>query len=186
MDRDIVQTRRIVTGIAADGTSVFLQDGPSPRHVTTDSLPGLALVELWSTEQTPRLPVPHSDPVVTMSNFLPAAGGSRFRLVQFPGALPAVQGIDGKAFHEEYRRKAPGLADSMEHDDPAMHTTVTVDYGIVLSGQITLELDHGAVVRLQPGDCVVQNGTRHAWRNRHAEPCVMAFIMIGARSENLE
>jgi mannose-6-phosphate isomerase-like protein (cupin superfamily) len=177
---DVLQTRRIVTGIDANGRSVFVQDGPSPRTVTTESLPGLALVEMWALDETPRIPVPHTDPVVTMSNFVPKAGGVRFRLVRFPGKNETAGAADARAFHEEYLRKAPGLADSMEEEDPAMHTTLTVDFGIVLSGKIILELDDGATVHLKQGDCVIQNGTRHAWRNPHDEACVMAFFMTGA------
>jgi mannose-6-phosphate isomerase-like protein (cupin superfamily) len=177
---DVLRSRRIVTGIDAGGRSIFVADGPSPRVVTTDSLPGLALVELWATDATPRIPALPTDPVIGMSNFVPLPGGSRFRLVRFPGRADINTPIDGQAFHEEYRRKAPGLAEAMETDDPSMHTTLTVDYGIVLSGEITLELDDAAVVHLKAGDCVIQNGTRHAWRNPHDAPCVMAFIMVGA------
>ncbi len=132
---DVLQTRRIVTGIDSNDRSVFVQDGPSPRTVTTESLPGLALVEMWALDGTPQIPVPHTDPVVTMSNFVPKAGGLRFRLVRFPGRNEVAGAADARAFHEEYRRKAPGLADSMEAEDPAMHTTLTVDFGIVLSGR---------------------------------------------------
>ena len=67
----------------------------------------------------------------------------------------------------------------MEEDDPGMHTTPTIDYGIVLSGEIDLELDEGEV-HLQAGDVVVQRGTRHAWRNRGTEPCRIAFVLISS------
>ena len=68
----------------------------------------------------------------------------------------------------------------MKADNPGMHVTDTIDYGIVLSGAVALELDDGVKVELAPGDCVVQNGTMHAWRVLGDESCVMAFIMIGA------
>jgi quercetin dioxygenase-like cupin family protein len=68
----------------------------------------------------------------------------------------------------------------MEPDAPGMHATQTVDYGVVLRGQLSLELDDGAKVQLRPGDCVVQNGTRHAWRNESDQECVMAFVILGA------
>jgi mannose-6-phosphate isomerase-like protein (cupin superfamily) len=61
-----------------------------------------------------------------------------------------------------------------------MHTTDSVDYGIVISGEMTLELDDGAIVHLKPGDCVVQNGNHHRWANRSRRPCMMAFVLIGA------
>ena len=62
-----------------------------------------------------------------------------------------------------------------------MHTTDTVDFAVILSGEVYLELDDGAEVLLKAGDCVVQNGTRHAWHNRSTANCVVAFSMIGAR-----
>jgi mannose-6-phosphate isomerase-like protein (cupin superfamily) len=61
-----------------------------------------------------------------------------------------------------------------------MHTTDTVDFEYVLSGSIDLELDNGETVHLTPGDTVVQNGTRHAWRNRGSEPCQLVVVLVGA------
>jgi len=60
-----------------------------------------------------------------------------------------------------------------------MHTTATIDYGIVLSGNVSLELDAGEV-DLCPGDVVVQRATRHAWRNRSGPPFPVAFVLIGS------
>ena len=73
----------------------------------------------------------------------------------------------------------PGAASHYDPDRPGMHTTQTVDVGVVLDGQLVLELDDGEVL-LGPGDVIVQNGTRHAWRNRGDRNCTMAFVMIGA------
>lgn len=175
----LIKGRRVVTGIDARGKSVFVEVGTPPRGVATETLPGLALAEMWATDATPSLPVPAGDPTRTMQSFVPDVGGTRFRLCRFPPL--SDRPFDAKAFLAEYSAKAPGLAHSMESEDLAMHTTRTVDYGIVLSGAITLELDDGATVDLEPGDCVIQNGTRHAWRNRSTTTaCVMAFILIGA------
>ena len=63
-----------------------------------------------------------------------------------------------------------------------MHTTPTVDYGVVLDGEVWLELDDGKTVHLKEHDVVVQNGTRHAWRNKGTKPATMAFVLIGANS----
>jgi quercetin dioxygenase-like cupin family protein len=72
------------------------------------------------------------------------------------------------------------MAGHMEPDHPGMHTTDTVDFEVVLSGEVVLELDDGAEVTLKAGDTIVQNGTRHAWHNRSDVPVVIAFGMIGA------
>jgi quercetin dioxygenase-like cupin family protein len=81
----------------------------------------------------------------------------------------------------ELEAKLPGLAETLEPEHPGMHTTDTVDFDVVLSGEIYLELDDGKEVLLKAGDCVVQNGTRHAWRNRSSQPCLLAVALIGAK-----
>ena len=169
---------RVVTGRNRAGKAVVVQRGVSPRVVTMETLPGLALVEVWATDRSPTLRAAADDITSTMTSFVPGPNGTRFRIVQFPGA--SSRAFDQEAFRREYRAKAPGLAETLELEDSGFHTTDTIDYGVVISGEITLELDDGATVRLKQGDCVVQNGTRHAWRNLSATPCVMAFVLIGA------
>ena len=176
--------KRIVTGHTQNGKSIFVSKDEPSRVETLENLSGLALIELWATDSSPTLPADPSDPTGEMSSFVPDPGGTRFRIVHFPSAQEERQAPEGEADPEAIRLEAlakmPGLAETLE-EDLAMHTTDTVDYGIVLSGEIWLELDDSAEVQLKAGDCVVQNGTRHAWRNRGNEPCVMAFIMVGAR-----
>lgn len=81
---------------------------------------------------------------------------------------------------EEVRQKLPGLLEVQELDHPGMHTTDSVDFDVVVIGEVVLEMDDGVEALLKPGDCVVQNGTRHAWHNRSAEKCVIASCLIGA------
>jgi quercetin dioxygenase-like cupin family protein len=88
--------------------------------------------------------------------------------------------LDLEAALVELGTKLPGLADVMEPDHPGMHTTDTVDLDLVVSGEVWLELDDGEEVHLRTGDCVVQNGTRHAWRNRSSEPAVLFVALLGA------
>jgi quercetin dioxygenase-like cupin family protein len=80
----------------------------------------------------------------------------------------------------EVEHKLPGLASHLEADSPGMHTTDSIDFEYVLSGEVWLELDDGKEVHLRSGDTVVQNGTRHAWRNKSTEPCRLLFCLIGA------
>jgi len=177
--------RRVVTGHNNEGKAVFINDGEPARSVTFDALSGLEFYELWATEDTPSIPVAQDDPTLQMSSFVPASTGSRFRIVRFPSGLELEKmieaGFDPVAFRQEYAAKIPGLAETHELDNPGMHTTDTIDYGIVISGEIYLELDDGKEVHLKAGDCIVQNGTRHGWRNRSNEGCLVAFIMIGAK-----
>ena len=178
LSEPITMLLRVVTGRNRAGKAVIVQHGVSPRVVTLETLPGLALVEVWATDRSPTMGAAFDDITSTMTSFVPGPNGTRFRIVQFPGA--SSRAFDQEAFRREYRTKAPGLAETLELEDSGFHTTDTIDYGVVISGEITLELDDGATVRLKQGDCVVQNGTRHAWRNRSATPCVMAFVLIGA------
>jgi mannose-6-phosphate isomerase-like protein (cupin superfamily) len=88
--------------------------------------------------------------------------------------------LDPDAALAEIRQKLPGLIDVLELDGGGMHRTDTVDFNLIVSGEVWLELDDGSEVLLKAGDCVVQNGTRHRWRNPTSEPCVMAVAQIGA------
>ena len=90
--------------------------------------------------------------------------------------------FDGSAASREHAEQSPGLVELFEPDAPGMHTTPTIDYGIVLEGEIWLELDDGETVRLKTHDVIVQNATRHAWRNKSATPTKMAFVLIGCDS----
>jgi quercetin dioxygenase-like cupin family protein len=85
----------------------------------------------------------------------------------------------------EFDELLPGLAGHMEVDDPGMHTTATIDFEVVLSGTVPLELDDGATVELRPGDTVVQNGTRHRWSNTGTEPAVLAVFICGAHHDRV-
>jgi hypothetical protein len=88
--------------------------------------------------------------------------------------------FDGEAARDEALIRLRGLADHFEKEDHGMHRTNTVDYALVYDGEIWLELDDAKTVHLQRGDVVVQNGTRHAWRNKGTRPVTMLFFLNGA------
>jgi len=181
--------RRLATAHTQSGKSVFIQDGQTSRVITFRYTPGLEVTEIWATGSNPILPVPHEDPIIKMSSSVPGPEETRFRIVRFPPARELSEaspgGTDAVAARAEQIAKMPGLGELHEVDDPGMHTTDTIDYGVVISGEIWLELDDGAIVHLQQGDCIVQNGTRHAWRNPGSEPCLMAFVMIGVKRQKV-
>lgn len=174
-------TRRVVTGVDANGKSVFVND--AELDVTTLTLlPGTAISEVWASALVPTGRTSIASP--GMATYFPPPGGVRYGLWTFPpeegaGVLP--DGVDIGAALGELEATLPGLSAHMEPDSPGMHTTQTVDVGLVLSGEIDLELDDGAFTHLSAGDFVIQNGTRHAWRNRSGAPTTMAFVLIGAQ-----
>jgi mannose-6-phosphate isomerase-like protein (cupin superfamily) len=97
-----------------------------------------------------------------------------------PDSAGVTTDIDPDEALAEIQRKLPGLIDVLEPGSAGMHRTDTVDFNLIVSGEVWLELDDGAEVLLKAGDCVVQNGARHRWRNPSSEPCVMAVAQIGA------
>jgi hypothetical protein len=170
--------RRVVTGRDPNGKSVFRSDD-EVGAATPSLLPGAAFTQVWGSDSIPALPADGAEP--DAPRFFPPAGGFRYHVFTLPPAtvtLPAD--LDLGAALAELESTLPGMAEHMEPDNPGMHTTDTIDIDIVLSGEIYLELDDGAEVRLSSGDVVVQNGTRHRWNNRSDTPCTMAAAIFGA------
>jgi hypothetical protein len=177
-----MKLRRIVTGHDNAGRSCFIVDGTPPTAHDFVHIRGMQVAQLWATTPVPALPVKVVDPTTNQASILPNLGGTQFLMVAFPpDAIMQSADFDPVAAGAENRKHVPGLAERFEMDNPGMHTTDTVDYGIVLKGEISLELDDGRVVHLQTHDVVVQNGTRHAWRNHGKKPALMAFVLIGAK-----
>ncbi len=175
--------RRVVTGHDAKGKAIFVSDGEPPRQVRHEA-GGLQIAEVWGTEQVPSVPAPAGEPTTIRHSYFPGPGGTRFVVVRFPPASVAEQavakGVDVMAATKRFLDQFPGLGDVMEPDHPGMHASQSVDYLVVLEGEVDLELDDGATKRLRAGDLVVQNGTRHAWKNPGTVDCVLAGVVVGA------
>ena len=179
-----MDVRRVVTGHDAAGKSVFVSDElVSPTTVAL--LPGGEFHQLWGGDEAPRFPGDGSRPAA--AKYFPPVGGFRFGFFTIPpeGGAPAATDIDMEAALAEFNEKLPGMAEHLEADDPGMHTTATIDFEVVLSGQVTLELDDGETRTMKAGDTVVQNGTRHRWSNRGTEPAVIAVFIIGAHHDRV-
>ena len=175
-----MKIRRIVTGHDAQGKSVFVSDGDAPRAQNFAHFPGHAAAQVWSAQALPVVPHDGADPTAARGSLIPPHGGNSLLLVDFPPDPVMAGGADPAAGFAELLAALPGLMETFEPSSPGMHTTDTVDYAIVLSGEIWLELHDGAVKLVKTGDVVVQNGTRHAWRNRSEQVVRVAFMMTGA------
>jgi len=174
-----MRIRRVVTGQTNGGKSIFVSD-EEVEPATLRLLPGAEFHRIWGSDEPVVLPADGSAPPAP--RYFPPPGGFRFIFFTLgPQGVSAPADLDVPAALQELGEKLPGLAEAMEPDDPGMHTTDTVDFDLVVSGEVWLELDDGAEVRLGPGDCVVQNGTRHRWHNRTPEPCVIAVALLGMR-----
>jgi hypothetical protein len=136
---------------------------------------------LWATAPPGVLALDGADPTPQVLRQVPLPGGTCFLIVRFPpDSVYADPGFDAAAADAEQRLASPGIAELFEPDNPGMHTTDSVDYVVVLDGQVWLELDDGKLTHLRTGDIVVQNGTRHAWRNLADEPVTLAVVQVGA------
>jgi hypothetical protein len=176
-----MELRRVVTGHTPAGRATVISDGPLARTRDFTSIPGMRASLAWETGPNPVIAVDGSDPTPQTGSFHPEPGSSRLLVIQFPpDSVYAGPDFDPAAADAENREIVPGLAERFESDAPGMHTTESIDYGIVLAGHPVLELDDGHLTELGPGDIVVQNGTRHAWRNPTHEPTTIAFVLIGA------
>ena len=170
--------RRVVTGHSPDGKSVFV----SEEKVVAASM-GQGSVggfhQLWGGDEAPTFPDAGHQPA--QGAFFPPVGGYRFLVVTMPPSGPRrAPAGNTDTVGSEMERRFPGLSSHMEQDNPGMHTTDTIDFEYIVSGEIVLELDDGAEVVLHAGDTVVQNGTRHRWSNRSQEPAVYVAFLLGA------
>jgi len=170
--------RRVTTGHIDDRARVVADEEVEP--ITLGLLPGFETIELWHTDTTPSMPEDLGEPGVP--TYFPPAGGSVCRVVTFPPDAGGIAdpGFDLATALGEANEKVPALVEVLEPDNPGMHATDSVDYGIVLSGELELELDDGETTTVRPGTVVIQRGTRHAWRNRTDEPARVTFVLIGA------
>lgn len=173
--------RQFITGHDADGNAIFLSDDEvMPTEVAM--IPGYKSFELWSMNGARE--VPHSGPFPGVPSYFPDKEGVVFRIIVLPPVADGEAGIEvSQESIDEIQEKLPGFVEHLEPENPGMHTTDSIDFGIVLEGEVYLELDNGAERCVRAGDCVIQNGTRHAWRNRSGKPVTMAFIVLGAERQ---
>jgi hypothetical protein len=174
-----IEPRLVVTGHSPDGAAVFVEDR-RPEPVTVQALPGADFYMMWGTPDGAPT-VGERDAAPVLRPYFPGVGGSRVIFLRWAAHSADPEPVpDPDSVRSEVADKLPGLLDPFEDDGDGMHTTDTVDYAICLDGELCLELDNGAEITLTPGTCVVQLGTRHAWKNRSDRPALMCYVQIGA------
>ncbi|HEX7055520.1 MAG TPA: cupin domain-containing protein [Burkholderiales bacterium] len=168
--------RRIVCVDNAQGESEAIMDGPSPDVRTDPARPGFTSTRIWLTDRTPARIAGIRETVHLPHRLTPPPGGSLCRVVTFP----PDDVFRGKVGAAEVARYFASMGSpeasrySPQAPHPYMQQTATLDFCLVLEGEITLVLDTEEV-HLKAGDTVIQRGTRHAWSNRSTRPCVIAF-----------
>jgi len=170
---------RIVTGHDENGKAIVSSQGPLPTIVEIAAVPGMVFHEVWATVGTPAAIDNGIDPTLMPLRLLPPKSGTRVRFVDFPPETPDAPVRGSEKSKEAFAQISDLAALTLKADSPhpLMHRTETVDYGIVIEGEITLVLDDSEVL-LGPGSVAVQRGTDHAWANRSGRPCRMLFVLV--------
>jgi mannose-6-phosphate isomerase-like protein (cupin superfamily) len=172
----IWRVRRVLTGHDAEGRSTFIADGPAPNVKEVASMPGLVLTDLWETRDAPASNGGESDAADRPVRLEPPPRGTILRIVEFP---PDTQWKTPRA-REAFDAIGAAHARDNSSSDPMMHKTSTVDYIIVLKGEIHAVMETGEKL-LRPGDILVQRGTNHSWSVRGSEPCIVAAVLVSAK-----
>jgi|SRR5450759_1198740 hypothetical protein len=170
------KVRRVVTGHDGSGKSKILIDGPAPNIKEMESMPGLALTDLWETTTAPAGNTGDADTASRPVHLEPPSKGTILRIVEFPPDSAWRQNADARA---AFGSIGAGHAKDKNSADPMMHKTSTVDYIIVLKGEIWAIMDNGETL-LKTGDILVQRGTNHSWSVRGTEPCIVAAVLVSA------
>jgi hypothetical protein len=173
----IWRVRRVLTGHDADGKSTFIADGHAPNVKEMGSNSGLAITELWETNGAPASNAGDKDAGNRTPRLEPPKNGTVFRIVEFPPDSQWQSRPDARKWAEAI--DADHVPDRSS-SDPMMHKTSTVDYIIVLKGEIYAILDRGETL-LRAGDVFVQRGTNHSWSVRGSEPCVIGVVLVDAK-----
>jgi len=172
----ISRVRRVLTGHDAEGKSTIIADGFAANMKEMPPGSGLAVTELWETS-VPADNAGRQDAGNRKVRLEPPQNGTLFRIVEFP---PDAQWQNRADARDWAKALDATHAPDRSSRDPMMHKTSTVDYIVVLKGEIYAIVDKGETL-LKPGDVFVQRGTNHSWSVRGNEPCVVAVVLVDAK-----
>lgn len=169
--------RRIVTGHDGQGRSIIVEDAPSPHIMAIHGIETHAVTDLWATRGMPANPQA-PDVCSAQVQLAPPVSGTVFRVVEFPPDAQWLGQVDtAAAFASMGESGARALSAVARPRHPFMHKTESVDYAMVLSGEIWALLDQQETL-MRAGDVLIQRGTNHAWSNRSEQPCLVAFVLV--------
>lgn len=176
---------RIVTGHDDQGRAIITSHGPLPTAIEIAAIPGTVFHEVWATHATPAPVDNGTDPTLAALMLPPPQNGTRIRFVDIPPDTAELLAQDRSEMRDAFTQIGDATASTVRADSPhpLMHRTQSVDYGVVIEGELTLVLDSGAEVLLRQGSVVVQRGTNHAWANRSSRPCRMLFVLVDGTYE---
>jgi hypothetical protein len=179
MSDELPPIRRLVTGDDASGRSSIIEDAPASAIRTVAERPGYRSVNVWRTGEVP-VKIDSADAVASHQGILPPKNGSILRIIDFPPE-PADPAERQRRIHATFG----GMFKDATHDKragahPGMHRTETVDYAIILEGEIWAVMDEGETL-MRAGDVLIQRGTNHAWANRSQKTARIAFVLMDGK-----
>ena len=182
--------RRVITGHDAQGRAIIQDDGAVPRVQQVGGASGPLFHEVWNTRATPA-PIdaasgePHEHGIM----LAPPANGTRIRVLDIPPEGDEIRNMTPEEAHARFAEIGAGDASNAAKAGARhalMHRTETIDYGIVIEGELVLIMDEGETT-VRAGDIVIQRGTNHGWANRSDRNCRICFVLIdGAFDEALK
>lgn len=178
--------KRVITGHDEQGKAIVLSQEACAKISHIEAIPGTYFYEIWNTDRSPvPLAGDAADPTLKDLQLRPAPNGSVIRFVDIPPDTTDYLAHGAAKMEQAFSQIGDAGASTVKKTSPhpLMHRTETIDYGIVIEGEMTLVLDDSEVT-LKPGDVVIQRGTNHAWSNRGNVVCRMAFILLDGRYED--
>ena len=172
--------RRVVTGHDSDGQSIFIEDGPSPSIRTVAERPGYVVNNIWVTGAAPS-DVHAPDGIADHQGVSPPQAGTVIRIIDIPPEPEDKAELARQLAASFSQLFSDAHQDNEPNQHPGMHQTDTVDYALVMSGEIYAVMDKEETL-LKAGDVLIQRGTNHAWVNRSNAVCRIAFVLIDGRS----
>lgn len=179
--------RRIVTGHDASGRAIIQEDGPPARIQRIGGAHGPLFYEVWNTRETPaRIDRASGEPSEDGISLAAPRNGTRIRVLDIPPDDASFETMTPEQAKAHFAEVGASNASSHAGDSSRhafMHKTETVDYGIMLEGELVLIMDEGETL-IRPGDIVIQRGTNHGWANRSGKPCRICFVLIDGAYED--
>lgn len=177
--------RRVITGHDSAGRSIIMTDA-APERIQQVGEHGPVFYEVWNTRASP-VPIDRAsgEPFEPQLSLAPPKGGTRIRVLDIPpdsDALKKVDAAEARAHFAEIGAASASTHSAAGAPHPFMHRTESIDYGIVIEGELVLIVDDGETV-VRAGDIVIQRGTNHAWANRSGKNCRIAFILVSGQFE---
>jgi quercetin dioxygenase-like cupin family protein len=178
--------RRVVTGHDKNGKAIVISDGLTPTLKTNPLRPDHRSTEVWRTNAAPA-PVTATEPDPTLGppQIHPNPRGTVVRVAEFKPESDAVRGLSADQAREVFKAAGSEVVSTFGRGSrhPMMHCTESIDYAVILEGELTLILDEEDVV-LKPGDVVVQRGTNHSWANRSDKICRVLYVLIDGQFDD--